>query len=265
MTTFDSVASYYEVLSDSAARIDRERPLLTEWLQRSPGSRVWDLACGTGLHAEFFANRGADVLATDSSPEMIRHAQLRRPHPRIQYQVADMRCLPDETADLVVCLGNSFSLLDSVEQVQSLVAEVARRLAPRGLFCAQVVNNAAKGMNKARHRVELKDTENGPVVAVKNLVPLADKTLLSLSFFHESAPVADGGVWQSAADTAVLLHLSLNDFQTAAQKADLQITEVFGGFDKRAFEPTTSPDLIVAIVKGSHRSDRSDRSDRSVL
>ena len=249
MTTFDSVASFYEVLSDSAARIDRERPLLTEWLQRSPGSRVWDLACGTGLHAEFFANRGADVLASDSSPEMIRHAQLRRPHPRIQYQVADMRCLPDETADLVVCLGNSFSLLDSVEQVQSLVAEVARRLAPRGLFCAQVVNNAAKGMNKARHRVELKDTENGPVVAVKNLVPLADKTLLSLSFFHKSAPVADGGVWQSAADTAVLLHLSLDDFQIAAQKAGLHIAELFGGFDRRQFDAASSPDLVVAMAK----------------
>jgi len=260
MTPFDSVASFYEVLSDSAARTGREGPLLTEWLQRSPGGRVWDLACGAGLHAEFFANLGADVLASDASPEMIRHAQQRRPHPRIQYQVADMRCLPNETADLVVCLGNSLSLLDSVEQVQALVAEVARRLAPRGMFCAQVVNNSAKGMDQARHRVDLKDTEDGPVVAVKNLVPLGDKTLLSLSFFRESAPAADGGVWQSASDTAVLLHLSLDDFQAAGQNAGLEVAEVFGGFDKRAFEPTTSLDLIVAMVKGSHRSDRSDRS-----
>ena len=254
MTPFDSVASFYEVLSDSTARIDREGPLLAEWLQRSPGNRVWDLACGAGLHAEFFANLGADVLASDASTEMIRHAQQRCPHPHVRYQVADMRCLPDEPADLVVCLGNSLSLLESSDQVRSVVAEVARRLAPRGMFCAQVVNNAAKGMDQARHRVERKDTENGPVVAVKNLVPLGDKTLLSLTFFHESAPAADGGVWQSASDTAVLLHLSLNDFQTAAQEASLRIAEVFSGFDKRAFEPTTSPDLIVVTVKGSHRS-----------
>lgn len=244
MTTFDSVASFYEVLADSARRIEREGPLLTQWLQQSPDKRVWDLACGTGLHAEFFANLGADVLATDASPEMIRHAQQRRPLERIQYEVADMRTLPDQTADLVVCLGNSLSLLESTDQVQAVIAEVAKRLAPRGLFCAQVVNNSAKGMDEPRRRVKLNETEHGPVVAVKNLVPMGDKTLLSLSFFHESA-----GTWQSASDTAVLLHLSLNDFQTAAQKAGLRMLEAYGGFDKRAFDNKTSPDLIVAMAK----------------
>lgn len=260
MTSFDSVASYYEVLSDSAARIDREGPLLAEWLERSPGRRVWDLACGTGLHAEFLANLGAEVVAIDASPEMIRHAQQRRPHERIQYQAADMRVLPNQAADLVVCLGNSLSLLESVDEVRAVVAEVAKRLAPGGMFCAQVVNNAAKGMDQARHRVELKETEDGPVVAVKSLVPKGDKTLLSLSFFHESAPAGGRGGWQSASDTAVLLHLSLDDFRAAARRSGLRMAELFGGFDKRAFEPTTSPDLVVAMVKGSDGSDRSDRS-----
>jgi SAM-dependent methyltransferase len=244
MTAFDSVASYYEVLSDSAARIEREGPLLAQWLQTAPGGRVWDLACGTGLHAEYLAGLGADVLATDAAAEMIRHARQRRPHERIQYQVADMRDLPDASADLVVCLGNSLNLLPAIEQAQAVVVEAATRLAPGGLFCAQVVNNAAKDMDQPRYRVELKETDRGQVVAVKALVPLADKTLLSLSFFHES-----GGVWKSAADTAVLLHLSLSDFQAAAQKAGLRIADVFGGFDKREFDAATSPDLIVTMAK----------------
>lgn len=249
MTSFDSIASYYEVLSDSAGRVDREGPLLAEWLQRAPGRRVWDLACGTGIHAGFFANLGADVLATDSSTEMIRHAAQRRPHERIRYLVADMRSLPDEPADLVVCLGNSLSLLESADQVQSVIAEIAKRLAAHGLFCAQVVNNASKGMDQARHRVELKETEQGPVVAVKSLVPMGDKTLLCLNFFHESAAAVGGGIWQTASDSAVLLHLTLTDFETAAKKAGLRVAEVFGGFDKRQFDPAASPDLIVVMSK----------------
>ena len=244
MPAFDSVASYYEILSDSAARLQREGPVLAEWLHKAPGNRVWDLACGTGLHAEFMAGLGVDVLATDASPEMIRHAQQRRPHERIRYEVADMRGLPHESADLVICLGNSLSLLPDVEQVKTVVAEVAKRLPAGGIFAAQVVNNAAKGMDQPRHRVELKEAGEGQVLAVKSLVPMADKTLLSLSFFHES-----GGVWQTAADTAVLLHLSLNDFQAAAKNAGLHVADVFGGFDKREFDAAASPDLIVAMVK----------------
>ncbi len=244
MTAFNSVASYYEVLSDSAARLDRESPLLAEWLQRAPGNRVWDIACGTGLHAQYFAEMGANVLATDASAEMVRHAQQRRHHPRIRYVVADMRSLESQSADLVVCLGNSLSLLGSVSEVAAVVAEVAERLAPGGMFAAQVVNNAAKGMGQPRHRVELKETEDGQVVAVKSLVPLGEKTLLSLNFFHESA-----GSWESASDTAVLLHLAVEDFQAAAQEAGLQVAGVYGGFDRRAFDPGTSPDLIVVMAR----------------
>ena len=66
---FDYVAAYYEVLSDNAARPQREGQFLAECLEQAPGRRVLDIACGTGIHAEFLAGRGADVTAADASPE----------------------------------------------------------------------------------------------------------------------------------------------------------------------------------------------------
>lgn len=245
MSSFDSVAAFYEVLSDSPARLEREGPLLAEWARQAPGNRVWDIACGTGIHAEFFAGLGAEVTALDASTQMIRHARERRPHQRINYQVADMRDLPQARADLVVCLGNSLSILDNVQQAQSVTAAVAGRLEPGGLFCVQVVNYFAEGMDRARHRVETRQLRDGNVVAVKNIVPHKEKTLLSLSFFHETE-----GVYHTATDTAILLRLTLADFQTAAEKAKLTITGAFGGHDKRPFDPATSPDLIVVMKNG---------------
>ena len=56
---FTTSAKYYEVLSDNEKRLKREGPFLKETLQQAPGLRVVDMACGTGLHAEFFAKLGA--------------------------------------------------------------------------------------------------------------------------------------------------------------------------------------------------------------
>lgn len=244
MGSFDSVAAFYEVLSDSAARLEREGPLLAELSRRAPGKRVCDIACGTGLHAAYLAGLGAEVLAVDASPEMVRHAQARRPHKNIRYAAADMRDLPEFQADLVLCLGNSINLLGNVEEARAVVADVAERLAPGGLFCVQVLNNEAEGMDKPRHRVQRKETEDGVVVAIKNLVPQGDRTLLTLNFFHES-----DGAWEQASDAAVLLHLALDDLKGAAEDAGLALSDVYGAYDERPYEASTSPDLIVVLMR----------------
>jgi len=244
MSSFKSIAAYYEVLSDSAARLEREGPLLSGLLRRAPGKRVCDIACGTGLHAEYLAGLGADVLALDASAEMIRHAQARRPHKNIHYGAADMRNLPGFEADLVLCLGNSLNLLATVEEARPVVFEVSKRLAPGGLFCVQVVNNEAESAKKPRHRVQRTETEDGVVVAVKSLVPEGERTLLSLNFFHGWQ-----GVWEEVSETAVLLHLGLEDLKGAASNAGLAPWEAYGAYDGAPYEAEKSPDLILVMIR----------------
>lgn len=72
----------------------RMRHVLTGWLPDDlDGRRVLDAGCGTGLIATELARRGADVVAVDVAPSMIRNARRRTPgefDPRIDYRVADM-------------------------------------------------------------------------------------------------------------------------------------------------------------------------------
>ncbi len=42
-----------------------------------PGSRVLEIGCGSGLFTSMFAASGAEILAVDLSPELIRLAQMR--------------------------------------------------------------------------------------------------------------------------------------------------------------------------------------------
>ena len=93
MEAFKTSAEYYEILANDEKRLEREGPFLLACLDKCPGVRVADIACGTGTHALFLAGHGARVAAFDLSDNMIAHAQKHRPHASIDYRVGDMRKL----------------------------------------------------------------------------------------------------------------------------------------------------------------------------
>ena len=247
MSGFDSSAAYYEVLSDSDARLAREGPLLIECLRRAPGTRAADLACGTGLHARFLADHGAQVAAIDLSPEMVAHARERRPHPAITYSVGDMRAIEGGPWDLAICLGNSLSLLRSLEEVDCAMKGVSCALTPGGIFLVQVVNYAATAAQQPRHRVERKRAGDAEIIAIKNLVPHDGRTLLSMTFYF-----ALNGQYTSVSETAVLLNLTREQVLDSAKRAALRVGAVYGGFDRSEYDPDASPDLVCILEKPSY-------------
>src|SRR5262245_40645237 len=76
---FDSVAADYDGPSGNNALIQwlRAQTMAAVTRYASPGSRLVDLGCGTGLDAACLAERGYHVTATDWSPEMVRRTQAR--------------------------------------------------------------------------------------------------------------------------------------------------------------------------------------------
>ncbi len=74
---------------------DRMRATLLDWLPADlSGRRVLDAGCGTGALAVEAAKRGAEVVAIDISPTLIRLARERLPHDlgvgSIDFRVGDM-------------------------------------------------------------------------------------------------------------------------------------------------------------------------------
>jgi SAM-dependent methyltransferase len=73
----------------------------------SPGARVLDVGCGSGLFAQMTAARGCEVTGFDASEALLAIA--RRGTPAIQFHRGEMEALPfpDERFDIVTGL-NSF-------------------------------------------------------------------------------------------------------------------------------------------------------------
>ena len=240
MGGFSSIAEVYDAFADRAGRLDREGPCLRRCLENAPGTRVADIACGTGLHAAWLAALGATVDAFDLSGEMVAFAQGRRPHERITYRQADMRTLNGGPWDLALCLGNSMSLLGEEDGLQAVFRHVREGLAAGGLFLVHLLNYGAPGARQPRHRIEKAVWEDTQIVAVKNLVPEGDQTLLAMSFF-----VKAHGAIRTLSETAVQRNWTLAHLATAATGAGLTVHSLWGGFDMQRFQPEASPDLLV--------------------
>lgn len=97
------------------------------------GSRLLDVACGTGKSFLPFRERGFDVTGCDSSAAML--AEAARKAPDVVLVEADMRRLESLGAfDLVTCFDDSLNHLLDEDALAAAFASLARNLAPAGLL-----------------------------------------------------------------------------------------------------------------------------------
>lgn len=127
---FDGVAARYDVMNDlmtfGLARWWRR--LVVDAVDPRPGQRILDLAAGTGTSSRTFADRGADVVATDLSLGMLTEGHRRQPG--LRFVAGDALSLPfaDDSFDATTI---SFGLRN-VEHTGRALAELLRVTRPGG-------------------------------------------------------------------------------------------------------------------------------------
>ncbi len=112
------------------------------------GSRVLDVACGTGVLIPYYLERGvASVLGVDISPEMIRFASAKFDDPRVSFICADVEELktagqdvPDAGFDCIVV----YNAFPHFPQPDRLICCLSGMLAPGGTL------TVAHGMSREK-------------------------------------------------------------------------------------------------------------------
>jgi 2-polyprenyl-6-hydroxyphenyl methylase/3-demethylubiquinone-9 3-methyltransferase len=108
------------------------------------GLRVVDVGCGGGFLAEEFAALGCRVTGIDPSPVSVGAARAHAAQRglRIGYLAGIGEELPvsDASFDVACCCD----VLEHVTDVERVIAEVARALAPGGLFLFDTVNRTLR-------------------------------------------------------------------------------------------------------------------------
>jgi 2-polyprenyl-3-methyl-5-hydroxy-6-metoxy-1,4-benzoquinol methylase len=98
-----------------------------------------DLGAGFGMHSIPMARGGYQVIAVDTSATLL---QTLREHSKglpirtVESDLLDFRKRVKEPANLIVCMGDTLTHLQSLEEIRRLSAEVADALTPTGTFMA---------------------------------------------------------------------------------------------------------------------------------
>lgn len=97
------------------------------------GTRLLDVACGTGKSFEPLLARGYEVSACDLSPAMVAEAR-RNWADAAEIVIADMRSLPWRSAfDLVTCVDDAVNYMLEEEDLHAAIRSMARALRPDGI------------------------------------------------------------------------------------------------------------------------------------
>jgi 2-polyprenyl-6-hydroxyphenyl methylase / 3-demethylubiquinone-9 3-methyltransferase len=104
------------------------------------GLKVLDVGCGGGFSCEFMADMGVSVYGLDQSKKCINAAKKHALESgfTIDYSwgLAEKMPYADNTFDAVICVD----VLEHVQSVPSVIAEVSRVLKPEGLFFFDTIN-----------------------------------------------------------------------------------------------------------------------------
>jgi SAM-dependent methyltransferase len=96
-----------------------------------------DLGAGFGMHSIPLARRGFSVVAVDSSAALLAELRGHADTLPIRTVEADLLDFPRHIAgsvDVILCMGDTLTHLESRRAIESLFAEVAAALLPGGMF-----------------------------------------------------------------------------------------------------------------------------------
>jgi len=132
--------------------------------------RILELACGTGQHAFRLEKLGYEIVATDYSEDMLRHAKRKAAllSSKVDFRLHDMRNidLPDDPFDAVICLFDSIGYVLTNQALIETLKGVHRHLRPNGLFVFEFWHASAMLRSFEPLRIGRWSTSEGEVLRV---------------------------------------------------------------------------------------------------
>ncbi len=117
-----------------------KRILFTELYVNPQGKSALEVGCGGGILCEEIARMGFDVTGIDPSEHSLQIAanHAKASGLRINYEIGKGEALPyrDNSTDIVFCCD----VLEHVQDVPKVIAEIYRVLKPGGYFCYDTLN-----------------------------------------------------------------------------------------------------------------------------
>jgi SAM-dependent methyltransferase len=243
----DIRAYYHRVLPFFEQELaDRGDADLWTWAAGTPPScHVLELGAGTGRATSFLARTAGFVVALDLAPELIAVARRRLAgSSNVAFLIADMREVAFRTRfDLVVAVDDPFVHLTRDEDRDRAFTVVSRHLAPDGRFVLDAAWLSPQQRRAAAlpEGLMLERSGRGALEVREVWRCDLDTRVCSACFEYR---LRDRPV-EHVTFSARLW--STDELEERARAAGLQITRLWGDYDRRPWDRETSPRLIAEL------------------
>ncbi len=127
-----SIVRYYELINQLQPA---EQLIFDRLSHRLPTMKVLDLGVGAGRTTQYLADRTAEYIGIDSSPEMIEACQTRFPDRCFQVcDARDLACFETGYFDFVLFSFNGIDYVDHDDRLK-ILQEIHRVSKPGAIFC----------------------------------------------------------------------------------------------------------------------------------
>lgn len=238
---------YYDLMVDWAKRLDREGPFYRRLFDQLGARRVLDAACGTGQHLILFSGWGLSCTGSDADAEMIARARANSQAAGVALDLfvapfADLPARVSEPFDVVLCVGNSLSMVPESE-VEASVAGLAAAVRPGGALVVHVLNALRFAKPGAQFLpLQVRERDGRTVLFQKVFEPRADGLGVHFLVIAQQAD----GAWSSGVDSNVIANRAPDRMQALLQAVGLGPIESFGNYRGAPFKPSATDLIMVA-------------------
>lgn len=244
-------AKFYDQSINWAARIGREIGVIREVFGAPQGGGVVDAGCGTGHQAIALAQVGYTVTGADLSEEMLA---LAREHAvsvdadRVRFVQAAYEELHTRVGgghDGLYCLGNAIAAAGTRDGVATAMSQFSKCLRPGGKLFLQILN--------FKPLVEEVPCVRGPRVSSADGVEY-----VSVREFHRDGErlqvtnislSREGEDWAKRSNCGYLYPITPDEMRAWLVANELELNDLWGGYERAPFDTETSVDLIVVATR----------------
>lgn len=208
---------------------------LVQHLKIPEQSKILDLACGKGRHAQFLHKLGFDVTGIDLSENSIIEAQ-KFSGKGLNFLQGDMRHSYPHKYHYIFNLFTSFGYFENEEENTKVLKNINEALEPGGVFVLDYLN-ASKLLN---------DLCTDEAKKVDDIIFHIQKSTKN-GFIEKKIDFETNGKFFSFCEKVQLLEFS--SLEKMLNATELQIISTFGSYSLSPFDQKSSDRLIIIAQK----------------
>ncbi len=247
---YDSVADLYDLYVTA----DYDVAFFLEEAAKVSGP-VLELTSGTGRLSLPLIEAGVDLTCVDGSEGMLKvlSRKLRQRGLRAEVHCADIRDLQLETRfELAIFPFQSFMEIVGEERQRAALESIAACLVPGGRFVCTLHNPAVRRaqVDGALHVIGSFPAHHGTLV-VSGFEQGGQPGVSRLQFLELFGE--DGHLRSKRMQPMEFELIEKDDFERMARDAGFRVLELYGSYDRSAFDAAVSPAMIWVLARDQRR------------